>query len=529
MSSKDSPSEEPEGGETTAVEQDERGRLIVGGLVTAIGLGVLVMALAALQSNWFPESPPKQNLLWLFLLAVGAATTLFVGMNPAVDRGFTVEIRRTRTVELAREDLRLAKELAQANLSEDEKILVRSRSDARRADLEAAVRRPVLLRGAVFLSVGALLAATCVWQLGALAKEARESPSTWSQFSLAMPASPLADTTAVAEAVTVGPARPGGQPGPIDRLTASEKTSTSPPVVLTWWAEQGPAEPGFGGGALPIALGGLFIVALGVWLPHVGFAGLNTAGGAVSKLIAPVLSIGLVALGAGQQAEKTRVEADVRLAEQGLPATVGLTSVQRELRERQIANLYVLERDRLAPEGLMRIEASLKLLDDDLRAHRSTVAASTTSLLESDQALLGQIDRIRLTLRTKSNQPLRVEELGAIRTALSQIELEAAKRAAEGNAQQCRLMEREAKAFAARVTELEAQAKENAALRRSAPTRLADWWKGAPKPSDGSYEDRTAADLRQRHGEIVRRHQTFCPEAARIAELPEPKAGKQGA
>jgi len=98
----------------------------------------------------------------------------------------------------------------------------------------------------------------------------------------------------------------------------STPPATAPSIV--WWAPR--AAPPLPDGLLPMFLGGLIAAGFGLWYPKISGQDADGALGTAEKLIAPLLSAALVAVGAGQQAEATKAKANLQATLQNQPPVI---------------------------------------------------------------------------------------------------------------------------------------------------------------------------------------------------------------
>lgn len=369
--------------------------LIIGAMISAIGLGVMTLAIAALDENWFTDHTASFSPLWLLAPLILAAISLFAAVNPDTQPQFMARLRRRERFELAEErelfpiqpiparsPERLA--LLMANqVSMDERARRKSHRD------DVLRFRTMLLS---ILSAGSL--AFCLLLLHDLARDLEAAkPAIASHYAIALPA----------EAWSTPGDQAAAQP--------------HPPVVLAWQVEGKPPRARLGS-ALPIALGGLFLVVLGACFPHVGLSRTDDATTTLAKLAAPTLSLALVGLGAVQQAHAARLAADERLVREGLPSTVRIS-------ERRIEH-HLARPDHMAREALVRLEKDMAALQTLAEAGDSHVAGLEDIAQDDRQDLFDRLERLRDGVRHPQPSEAAFQDFGAIKRSLEAIDQHAA-------------------------------------------------------------------------------------------------------
>ena len=345
------------GGEETP--QAVEAVLVIGGMISAIGVGVLVMAAANLHNKWFEDWPAPGWATICMLTLLPAVALFFMAVNPELD-GVLLLRRRQDDAEWAafKADPKPSGPFRPSRL------------------LEASWGRRRLFSG-----LGAVYAVIVGVGLIGWTDAANHRPPRVQQFAIALPApdirpacpedGPCRLFKAVLEKASethVAPDKAVIETATQDaaRAKASEDARAAvPPAVLTWWVEDKRSDKA-PAGVLPLALGGLFLTVLGFWFPHVGLAKFSEASGFTSKLVAPLLSLALVGLGVGQQAEASRIAGDEKLAERGLPATI---NVPRDQKPVQVTT-YLPPDSKPSPEALKDIAKSLDSLSEQIKSDR---------------------------------------------------------------------------------------------------------------------------------------------------------------
>ncbi len=183
-------------------------------------------------------------------------------------------------------------------------------------------------------------------------------------------------------AVVLPAAAPAAATPPGDRCPAPKTSDTAAKAcvadagaTLTWWAER--KEPDLPDGLMAMFLGGLLTIAVGLWYPRVD--GRNASGGlaSVEKLVAPLLSLGLVALGAGQHDEASKVKAGMEYARQGLPPAVMVNVAN------QGVTLRILPPEKTSPETATDLGGKLDDLRDELKRESDAAAKSSDANTEA--------------------------------------------------------------------------------------------------------------------------------------------------
>ena len=82
---------------------DPKSLLIVGAMISVIGLGVVLMAVAALNENWFTQADASFTPFWLMAPLAIASVALFAAVNPTIQPGLLERVRRREKFELAEE------------------------------------------------------------------------------------------------------------------------------------------------------------------------------------------------------------------------------------------------------------------------------------------------------------------------------------------------------------------------------------------------------------------------------------------
>jgi polyhydroxyalkanoate synthesis regulator phasin len=278
-------------------------RLIYAGFICAIGYAVLVVVFSQL-----PAAAAKDTEAWVYLWPLVAAAiacaALFVAINSS---------------------------------------RVRGRSIARRP------HQRLDLRIAIFGALALILAALG-FQGAAYPKD---QPRIIDQYAINLPAYNLPGDGAPAadQDLRAGPA-----------MTKSG-TPRRPAVQLIWLVAR--ADQGLSSGVLPMFMGGLLAIAFGLAYPHISPKASDDALGWAEKLLAPLLSIALVAVGAGQHADAQKAEAAANMVRQGLPPQVYLDPTTFK------AQLHVIADGELNPETAELLRQRVNDLATQLAAYQN--------------------------------------------------------------------------------------------------------------------------------------------------------------
>jgi hypothetical protein len=353
-----------------AAPADDGTRWLMGMFISAVGVGVLVLVLAILQSRWFGDKAAPFSPFLVVVPVVIAAVAFFWIVN--------------------RDDNIRPAAVGSSGPGSGKDI----EADEPRRSVRIATSAPygtmlAIAVCAVFLSAAALLV---------LNFAAQTSP-TFDRFALSLPVvnSPLGNSS-----------------------DAQQSTAPSvPDAVLVWWVKRG--HDALPAGTLPTALGGLFIVAFGIWFPRIT---LPTASGGMTiseKLIAPVLGIALVGIGASQQADAAKADQDVALARQGLPAIVRLSPEQRQLNttmSNETSNVYVVGRDTISPEALAYLKDETQKVTGDLDSEDTAVGKmkGTLSAIDTD------LTAISVDLSHRVQSPVTADDVAAVKSRLSSLD-----------------------------------------------------------------------------------------------------------
>lgn len=166
-----------------------------------------------------------------------------------------------------------------------------------------------------------------------------------------------------------------------------------PPMVVVWSVENRPAD--LSNGLLPIFLGGLFICVFGMWFSHISLSAATDGTGLGEKLLAPLLSLALVGIGATQQIETAKIEKDAALAERGLPAVVNVSSTER--RER-LNSIQKTREVRVLPQGALSVD-SAAFLEGKIAVLEKALRERDTWPLEDKLKIAAELERLRIELR----------------------------------------------------------------------------------------------------------------------------------
>jgi hypothetical protein len=395
-------------GEATKREIVES-RLITGALISSVGVGVLLMVLATLQAKWFDDSAPPFSP-FLIVIPVALAVAAFYWL---------------------------------VNLAPPWKFFMRRPQAA----AEGAGMRPrppalrlLLFRGFVTAWVTALICiAISALAFGELSRAAR-TPASLDRYVLSLPM------------IT----------GSSGNLTAPQSPTVqkSQDAVLVWWVTRQHHE--LPAGTLPTFLGGLFIITFGLWFPHIVLSQATGAMGLGEKLVAPILGLALVGLGATQQADAAKVEQDVQLVKGGYPAVLGLTPGQKQIKlamadqpskpggddsdwprapdsskppsvSGQGGSTYLLNLQGLSPDSISNLESQLARVSDDLEKSNSSAGASAKALAD----VSAQLQSALRDIENKTRNPLTADDITNLKAKLISLDSNVAdlERSAQSNLQ----------------------------------------------------------------------------------------------
>lgn len=353
----------PDEGES-AMDETQR---IVGGLIAAGGIGLIVLAIASLQSARDVEiSGPSPY--WSIVPAALAIAILFYVVNP-----LTTE--REAPTWLAR------------------------------------VARFVRVLGTGIAVALIILAAALFAGLAA----APSTPAQFDRFVMQLPSLP-ADVQA--------PAIQGEPPAnPADTGATATATASAPaaqPSFLMWSVKRERPKPP--SGVLPTFLGAILIIGFGIWFPHLGLARAKFSADMVGKLVAPLLSLGLVGVGASQHAQAERIQADSKLTDQGLPAYITLPANERAIiRER----IYLPDPQRVSPETIEQLRGKIVDLQqqiDLLSLPKAPTQPRDTLELAELKSLNRQLSTIQVAM-TRGTKPAALTQanIDSIATAVANL------------------------------------------------------------------------------------------------------------
>jgi hypothetical protein len=195
-----------------------------------------------------------------------------------------------------------------------------------------------------------------------------------------------------------------GRPTPKDtfalEIPALPSSSTTPASTnpatdsLMVWSVDRPAST-VPAGALPLFLGALMIVAFGLWYPRLEFSADAKGGlGITEKLVAPILSLSLVALGVGQQADAAHTDADVKLTRAGLPPVI---------RSDAGLSFYLQDRAKLNQASVDELSKNIETLGKNLATSPAKVldnGAPANNLSPTDlDNLVKALNGVKLSLK----------------------------------------------------------------------------------------------------------------------------------
>jgi hypothetical protein len=344
-----------------------RARIVIGGFICAIGYGVLLLGASLFMRTWNSSAAEFQGFGSLAL--AGLAIWLFY---------------RIRIVRL-RADLKAR----MADSSGD------YWNDSKSGNwLDDGVRNVVTAVQDLGLTFAAVLFCGAIVWFGVIASIYAKQPEV-RRFALSLPITIAADTT-VPNGTDVGqPA--AGQKGAGQAAAGAQERSqpqkipVAPNAVLVWNL-QSDADP-VPAGAPPILLGALLIVGFGIWFPTIELAQSKGAVALSEKLVAPVLSAALIALGASQQTDADRTSANKELTEQGLPPTIEVGQPP--------VSVYVQNPKTLSPGGDAYLTNSLADLNDNVQEVTNSVSLlgeNTNELRDDANAVDNQLNNLSYAL-----------------------------------------------------------------------------------------------------------------------------------
>jgi len=498
-------------------------RTIIGAFIAAAGVCVMSWVVIDICGRWPIEGLVLRPWAIVLLLAF-AAGAAFAGMNifrPSVqpappkappDDPQAAPWNPNRTLirkpTVKSEDERLAEE-AKAKAEAEAKSKAEEKTKAEAA-LKRRRRVEAFAACGLALAIAAGLFLTIALQAGDRAAFERFA------LKLDLPAR-------VADQATL----PGGQAS-----TGQDPAKAASPAVeatLVWWA---PRKSELSNGLLPTFLGGLFICALGVCFSRIGLTAASGGLGLGEKLLAPMVSLGLLGIGATQQIEAAKMEKDAQLAERGLPAVISLSKEVRHERyasELERNQLYVFEREKLSPEGAALLEEKLRALQAQV-AHDQADSVRLHGLTTQAMGAIGiELESIRNDLRNPGTRRVGVklspDDLDVMRDTVASVEGAIQVRALAAESEQkaqkqahCRLLRLEQSEMAPAAAALLRRADEKD--RVLAEYRERRFWRrwGKPQPESGDEERARAVALQDRLADSVRQHQARCDGGERLAQ-----------
>ncbi|WP_296597257.1 hypothetical protein [Phenylobacterium sp.] len=474
--------------------QDRHTWRIMGGFITAVGVGVVAIAIATLREKWRPESGVDALYLQPYILlapAAVAAIAIFQALNPVVDDP-PPQPPRLPIPRNLRATERHALE-AQRWTEEQQERQARQR----REDEAHRKARMTYLPWAF----GALVATAILLFL--LAAAARRTPN-YELFALTLPTAAPAVASAPPQIVRVDRTATSKEDYASGETRASttevtQQLSAHAPTrqaVMMWWVRKQP--PALPSGLLPMTLGGIFLCLFGAYFPRINITAANSSVGFLEKAVAPALSLALVGVGATQQVQAARSKQDADLAAKGLPAVVSLSPRQLGLRETltRESEARVLERESLSPEAITRLENSITELSKTLRDARGKASGEG-----NPQILIPQLKSI-IIRNPGPPTPAPDENLAKIAKAAEALDVKASRELEAADqrrslelARNCALLAIDDAQTAVRIRELRAIAAQKKAARARYDDR-AFWEKVIyAKPEDGAAESRMAERL----------------------------------
>lgn len=476
--------------------QDRRTWRVMGGFITAVGVGVVAIAIATLRTKWIPQNAFAFDPLYLqpYLLLAPVAVAAFAAfraLNPPIPDDPPPRLPRPPIPGSLRGPAR--RTLEERYWNEDEEDRARRRHAEIRAQTWANRRYLPWAAGAVVVAVVLLLI---------LALAARRTPD-YDLFALTLPTPAPAAADGPSQTVRINRTassvadRATGETRASSTEVTQQSANPGPTrhAVMMWWVRK--PQPQAPSGLLPMALGGVFLCAFGAYFPRISLTAANSSLGFLEKAVAPALSLALVGIGASQQVQAERAKQDIRLAEKGLPAVVSLDRRDVELRNAAIREreVYALEREQLSPEALERLEKSISELSDTLRKAGERGAGGT------DLRLIERQLQPIVIRGPGPPTPAPDANLGKIATAAAALddkaktELDAAdKRRNAELTRNCALLEIDDAQTAARIRELRAIAARKKAERDKYNDRKG-WKIFFVKPENGDAESNMADQL----------------------------------
>jgi hypothetical protein len=348
------------GGRATNADETQR---VVGGLLAAGGVGLLVLTIASLRESW----PHAVEALRPFL-ALGpvslAILILFYVINPRSpgdnDPAWIVWVR-------------------------------------------GVARSFWVLVAAVLVVVGA----ATFW----IATDPEDKPRQFDRFVMQLPGPAPAPSAgpnaapnptapgAASAANAASPAKPepGVADGAATKPSAGAPAAAAQPGFIMWTVERKGHEAPTG--ALPTFLGAVLIIAFGLWFPHVRLDETDKALPQLSKFVAPVMSLGLLGVGAGQNMTAEKIKADEKLTQQGLPSYISVPAAQRvATRERILERVYLQDPQKISPESIAELRGKVGDLQEQIevdiaRLERTVADKETAKSLELLNKNLSAIDQ----------------------------------------------------------------------------------------------------------------------------------------
>ena len=261
---------------------------------------------------------------------------------------------------------------------------------------------------------------------------------------------------------------------------------------LIWWVERD--VDNMPSGLLPMFLGGVLTIGFGLWYPKVAARAAETALGKGEKLLAPILSLAMVALGVGQQAEAAKAAADVKYVQQGIPPVVRLGKQGVDV------GVRILPQATLNPETLRLLQTQVEVLSVDIanRHQEQLTAQEETRVLNG--TITARLEQLNADLR---NPPMGTptwvtkDDVVAVREALNGVNSQLGART---QTQTKELLERCATSRAGLATAAQRssaqlkQAQEQAELYRKQRFRRAWIWLSSKPPMEsGAKQHQEAA------------------------------------
>jgi hypothetical protein len=380
---------------------------------------------------------------------------------------------------------------------------------------EAAPVRARRLLLQVLTGVAVLLAILGTLDLG---RQARRS-QVYDQFALTLPlgdaSTPQTQAMSATDLVSL-------QKGSSVVSGAQSSASTSSPnaaaqALFVWWVarERKPVPEG----ALAMLMGGLFICAFGIWFPRLNLGETGSAIGLSEKLVAPVLSFALVALGATQQADAAKDDRNMELATRGLPAVIGLS--REELASKTVERqerLYTFQSTDLSPDAVKYLEAKLEGVAGRVDQN-DTAQRSLTGVVNE---VNGRLIQVQEALRHPQppSQQVTAKDVVAIRGALADLDRQAGvslESTAAERAGGCLLLGLELKALPDQIKALDTQATAKDQARKQFYSQHFWLRLGQPAPDSGDLDRQKAAELKNNGAAATRRQNALCsavPQAA---------------